>query len=117
MSDPSPPERADRRLAWNRKSARSASTSGEPHSGWSVRSRGGQLEFALKYEGVDLAALRELFKEVSPADVDPKLNYAATTGAMSSRHRVRNNLPGPRTSCPLVRRTPKLQAFAEQRLK
>ncbi|MGQ0814418.1 MAG: Fic family protein [Gemmatimonadota bacterium] len=121
-------------------------------------SLGGHLEFALKYEGVDLAVLRRLFERVSADEladvarakptgayarriwffyewltgrelplpdsgdvkavlaVDPEQQYAASSGAMSSRHRVRNNLPGDPAFCPLVRRTATLDAFMAMRL-
>ena len=34
----------------------------------------------------------------------------------SRRHRIRNNLPGARNVCPLVRRMPKLEALIEMNL-
>lgn len=118
----------------------------------------GQLEFALKYEGVDLGVLRKLFEQIDTEEVvgvvrakptgayarriwflyewltgrelplpdsgdvkavlavDPDLQYAASNGPMSSRHRVRNNLPGNPAFCPLVRRTAALDAFVAKRL-
>ncbi|MEJ0028806.1 MAG: Fic family protein [Rhizomicrobium sp.] len=42
--------------------------------------------------------------------VDPSQQWA-TAGELSSRHRVRNNLPGTPDFCPLVFRTPQLDAF------
>jgi len=42
--------------------------------------------------------------------VDPKLQWAVK-GETSTRHRVRNNLPGTPAFCPLVRRTEKLAQF------
>lgn len=47
-----------------------------------------------------------------PPVVDPKLQYAAA-GATSTRHRVRNNLPGTPRFCPLVSRTERLDRFIE----
>ena len=38
--------------------------------------------------------------------------FALPHGEISTRHRVRNNLPGTRDFCPLVKRTPALDAFA-----
>lgn len=112
---------------------------------------GAQLEFALKWEGVNLAVLRQLFEVVPAAEVaaavmatptgtytrriwflyewltgreldvpdpgkvravpvaDPKHHYVVAKGRLSSRHRVLNNLPGPPSFCPLVRRTPELE--------
>lgn len=114
----------------------------------------GHLEFALRWEGVDLAVLAALF-QVAPQDalatfirakptgayarrlwflfewltgqtldvVDagkvrsvPVLNSAQQlglhAGEPSRRHRVLNNLPGTPAFCPLVRRTPVIDAFA-----
>ena len=42
--------------------------------------------------------------------VDPKRQCAAP-GSLSSRHRVRGNLPGTPEFCPLIFRTPELDAF------
>lgn len=112
----------------------------------------GQLVFALKWEGVDLAVLAAVFRSV-PADevaaivratptggfarriwflyewltgreldveapgkvrmvpvVDPRLQVATERATPSSRHRVANNLPGTPRFCPMVRRTPALDA-------
>lgn len=117
----------------------------------------GHLTFALKYEGLDLAALKRLFLAVGPADIealvratptgsyarriwflyewltgqqldvpaaesgtyvpalDPEQQYA-TGGENSPRHRVRDNMPGTPQFCPLVFRTPALDAFAAMNL-
>jgi len=118
----------------------------------------GDLEFALKWEGVDLGVLAALFEAVPDAEVaaivrasptgryarrlwflhewltgreldlpdakkvrsvpvvDPDQQFALEEGAISSRHKVRNNLPGTRAFCPLVRRTPELEQFRGMRL-
>lgn len=117
----------------------------------------GHLTFALKYEGVDLAVLKALFKSIAPlqiADIvraeptgaysrriwflyewlcDARLDLEdATQGNFvslindaiqypgpsrnSKRHRVRNNLPGTRKFCPLIRRTDKLDQFIAMNL-
>jgi hypothetical protein len=118
----------------------------------------GHLEFALKWEGVDLAVLRQLFKRVTPEEVaalvrakptgvytrriwflyewltatrldvpqpndvrsvlvvDPKHHYVAERGRSSPRHRVMDNLPGHRSFCPLVHRTPELDAYLAKQL-
>jgi len=109
----------------------------------------GHLTFALKNEGVDLAALKALFEKVEPEAIaaivrsEPTGAYSrriwflyewlsdktldvedATRGNFvplinnklqypglsrdSRRHRVRNNLPGTREFCPLIRKTEKL---------
>lgn len=47
--------------------------------------------------------------------VDPEQQYAIE-GENSSRHRVRNNLPGTTDFCPLVFRTPTLDAFVAMNL-
>src|SRR5690606_19464043 len=43
--------------------------------------------------------------------VDPALQYALGGGDISIRHRVYDNLPCDRRFCPLVRRTPTLEAY------
>jgi len=48
--------------------------------------------------------------------VDPEQQFA-TGGVLSSRHRVRNNLPGTRDFCPLVFRTDHLEALMTRDLK
>ena len=113
----------------------------------------GQLTFALKYEGLDLAVLNRLFAAVGAGAIEtlvrakPTGSYArriwflyewltgrrldlpnaargtyvpavdpeqqwAVDGENSPRHRVRNNLPGTPSFCPLVFRTAALQEFA-----
>ena len=47
--------------------------------------------------------------------VDNKLQWGVR-GETSKRHRVRNNLPGSRKFCPLVRRTEKLEQFVGAKL-
>ncbi len=47
--------------------------------------------------------------------LDATLQYPGVS-VMSRRHRVRNNLPGNRDFCPLVRRTKKLQDYEDLRL-
>jgi hypothetical protein len=114
----------------------------------------GQLTFALKYEGLDLALLKRLFLKTGPAPIlqivrgtptgnyarrlwflyewllseqldlpdskskggayipviDPDLQYCVP-GKTSTRHRVRNNLPGSKKFCPLVFRTELLESY------
>jgi len=112
----------------------------------------GELVFALKWEGVDLAVLAALFKSVPEGEiaaivratptgrfarriwyiyewltgreldvdaagkvrtvdvVDPELQVAAERAIPSPRHRVADNLPGTPRFCPMVRRTPALDA-------
>ncbi len=48
--------------------------------------------------------------------VNAKQQFALSQGVLSKRHRVRNNLPGTRAFCPLVRRTPALDALASSGL-
>ncbi|WP_423925579.1 Fic family protein [Candidatus Palauibacter sp.] len=48
--------------------------------------------------------------------VDPRQQFAPESGPLSRRHRVRNNLPGTRWFCPLVRRTPQLERYVHMRL-
>lgn len=47
--------------------------------------------------------------------LDENLQYPGPT-RFSKRHRVRNNLPGVKNFCPLIRRTQKLDAFIEMNL-
>lgn len=113
----------------------------------------GQLEFALKWEGLDLGVLNALFYEVPGTEIgdivkraptgsyarrlwflyewltqeeldvpdpgkvravpvlDTKHQYGTAKGELSSRHKVRDNLPGTRAFCPLVRKTNELRAL------
>jgi hypothetical protein len=117
----------------------------------------GELVFALKWEGVDLAVLAALFKSIPPGEiaaivratptgafarriwflyewlagreldidapgkvravdvVDPDLQVAAERATPSPRHRVANNLPGTPRFCPMVWRTPALDAAVAAR--
>jgi hypothetical protein len=47
--------------------------------------------------------------------LDSKFQYASAP-TVSRRHRIRNNLPGTRLFCPLIRRTQKLEALIGSRL-
>ena len=117
----------------------------------------GQLVFALKYEGLDLAVLKKLFEATPPRKlvamisnkptsaymrriwflyewlldkqldlpnaktgsyaevVDAKQQYAGA-GKNSTRHRVKNNLPGTRDFCPVVFRIPKIESYIDKNL-
>lgn len=48
--------------------------------------------------------------------LDSKKHYTLTRGSNSKRQRVRDNLLGNSNLCPIVRRTPKLEAFAQMDL-
>lgn len=135
-------------------------------SGWKLmpvryaqeQTLGAQLQFALKWEGVNLAVLSAVFAKTDPgalarivaetpggtqtrrlwflyewltetrldlADarkikavdaVDGRLQSALTEGRLSIRHRVRDNLPGTREFCPLVRWTATLKEMTDRRL-
>lgn len=50
------------------------------------------------------------FKNFVPL-LDEKLQYASNVSINSSRHRIRNNLPGTINFCPLISRTKKLEEF------
>src|SRR5690606_978714 len=108
------------------------------------------LTFALKYEGLDLAVLKRLFRATGAGPIEAIVNAAPTgsyarrvwflyewltgerlnlpdaergayaeivnpdqqyagAGQTSSRHRVKNNLPGTPDFCPLVFRTESLE--------
>jgi hypothetical protein len=117
----------------------------------------GHLSFALKYEGLDLLALKSLFRATGPGPIEaivratPTGSYArriwflyerllgteldlppagkgayalvvdpaqqwAAAGTTSSRHRVKNNLPGTPSFCPMIFRTEALRAFTARDL-
>ncbi len=48
--------------------------------------------------------------------IDEKLQYASPVSTNSSRHRIKNNLPGTVNFCPLVRKTPKLEKYITENL-
>ncbi|MXZ16836.1 MAG: Fic family protein [Rhodothermaceae bacterium] len=117
---------------------------------WPGDKIGDHLEFALKYDGVNLSSLKIIFDAVAedelvayikskptgkytrriwflfeflidrrlPIDdlsmgnyikaLEPDLYYTLPRGEKSRRHRVINNLLGPREFCPIVRKTEKL---------
>ncbi|MDG1437105.1 MAG: Fic family protein [Rickettsiaceae bacterium] len=117
----------------------------------------GQLAFAIRYEGIDLAVLNALFAKITTNEIeelirqepngiyarriwflyeylldvelgildltqgnfidllDNNLQYTALPRP-SKRHRIRNNLPGVKDFCPLIRRTAKLDDFIKQDL-
>ena len=117
---------------------------------WPGEKDGDHLEFALKYDGVNLGLLAQIFKKVSqntlteyikskptgkyarriwffyefltekklPVDDLSSGNYVdalkvedyytVPSGEKSSRHRIVNNLLGPKFFCPVVRKTDKL---------
>lgn len=114
------------------------------------------LEFALKFEGINLAVLNNLFKIIDKCELelmvksepngkyarriwflyewlsddlldvpdiknrsyidllDGKLQYASSVSKPSERHRIRNNLPGNKNFCPLIRRTEKLENLIQK---
>jgi hypothetical protein len=114
------------------------------------------LEFALKYDGVNLEVLRAVFERVHVGELAAWIRatptgkytrrlwflyewltgrtldvpdaqavgyvdalgdaYFGAAPRLSQRHRVRDDLPGSRAFCPLVRRTPTLAAFVEREL-
>jgi hypothetical protein len=65
------------------------------------------LECALNLPDAETATYADI--------VDSKQQWAVK-GETSKRHRVRNNLPGTRWFCPLVRRTEKLERFVNAKL-
>jgi len=117
----------------------------------------GHLYFALKYEGIDLAILKNLFCNINLEELEEMINHHPTStyarriwflyewlfgkvlnlpdakkgiyvevvdskiqwaikGKTSSRHRVYNNLPGPKDFCPLIFRTSKIENFIKLNL-
>lgn len=117
---------------------------------WPGETIGAHLEFALKYDGVNLTLLAKIFEKIAmqelvefieskptgkyvrriwffyefltekqlPIDdmtisnyidaLETKDYYTVQKGERSPRHRVVNNLLGPRTFCPVVRKTERL---------
>jgi len=117
---------------------------------WPGEDVGEHLEFALKYDGINLQLLKMIFEKVSqtvlskyikskptgkyarriwffyeflidqklPIDnitsgnyveaLDPAKYYTVENGENSPRHRIVNNLPGPKSFCPVIRKTDKL---------
>jgi Fic family protein len=55
------------------------------------------------------------FKNFIPL-LDDKLQYTSTLSINSSRHRIRNNLPGTVNFCPLIQRTKKLDDYISRNL-
>lgn len=113
----------------------------------------GHLTFALKYEGIELGLLKQLFHAVVPEEwthiisqeptgqysrkiwflyewlmdktldlpdmtignyvdlVDIGLQFGKNPSINSKRHRVKNNLPGNRDFCPMIRKTAVLDRY------
>ena len=117
---------------------------------WPGAKIGDHLEFALKYDGVNLGLLSQIFEHVAQSDLteyikskptgkytrriwffyefltgkrlpinditsgnyidalEVKNYYALATGKNSKRHRITNNLLGPKEFCPIIRKSEKL---------
>ncbi len=115
----------------------------------------GHLTFALKYEGIELGLLKQLFSRVDTGQwmqiimqeptgqysrriwflyewlmertldipdvtsgnyvdvIDTNLQFGVTVPVNAKRYRVRNNLPGTRGFCPMIRKTAALKAYQE----
>lgn len=126
---------------------------------WPGEKVGHHLEFALKYDGVNLSLLTQLFEKISSDELteyikskptgkyarriwffyefltetqlpinnlstgnyvdalETKDYYTVKNGTKSSRHRIVNNLLGPNTFCPIVRKTKKLSQIDSSNLK
>ncbi len=118
---------------------------------WPGDKVGDHLEFALKYDGVNLSILKQIFETVPQTEItnyinskptgkyarriwfyyeflteqqlpvenitqgnyvealDTKLYYTIKSGRKSKRHRIVDNLLGPKMFCPVVRKTEQLQ--------
>jgi Fic/DOC family len=121
---------------------------------WPGERVGDHLEFALKYDGINLGLLAGIFKHVSKEQIteyikskptgkytrriwffyefitskrlsidditsgnyvdalDPAAYYTLENGEKSRRHRIVNNLLGPREFCPIIRKTEKLSKMS-----
>ncbi|MFZ4544372.1 MAG: Fic family protein [Saprospiraceae bacterium] len=55
------------------------------------------------------------FKNIVPL-IDESLQYASSISSNSSRHRIRNNLPGTVNFCPLIYKTDKLKSYIRENL-
>lgn len=119
----------------------------------------GNLQFALRYEGLNLEVLNLLFQKSGPAElekaivdqpeslyarrlgylyewltgneitasvapraayipvVDDSLQFCFANGSRNTKFRVIDNLPGNRRFCPMVRKTPTIQAMVQKDLK
>jgi hypothetical protein len=126
---------------------------------WPGERVGDQLEFALKYDGVNLGLLVQIFEKVALGDLteyieskptgkyarrvwffyefltgqrlpvhdissgnyvealDEKEYYTVQNGEKSPRHRIVNNLLGPKAFCPIVRKTDQLLKLASFNLR
>ena len=120
---------------------------------WPGAKIGDHLEFALKYDGVNLGLLDQIFEHVAQSDLteyikskptgkyarriwffyefltgkhlpldditsgnyidalEVKNYYTLASGKNSKRHRITNNLLGPREFCPIIRKSEKLTKF------
>lgn len=58
----------------------------------------------------------EQCKATNYTDILDTSTYYAASGIRSARHKINNNLLGNRRFCPLIRRTPELEAFIKQDL-
>lgn len=118
---------------------------------WPGDTVGDHLEFALKYDGVNLSLLKLIFRAVPEIEIvdyikskptgkyarriwffyefltekqlpienittgnyvealEPKAYYTIIAGEKSQRHRIINNLLGPKEFCPIIRKTDKLK--------
>jgi len=125
---------------------------------WPEETVGAHLEFALKYDGINLGLLAQVFEHISqkelaeyiqskptgkytrrigffyefltgkqlPIDnissgnyvdaLETKEYYCVQNGDRSPRHRIVNNLLGPQTFCPIIRRTEKLSRLSSSDL-
>jgi hypothetical protein len=75
-----------------------------------------RLWFLYEWLREEKLELPDLSKARAVNVVNPDQQIVLTDGAISTRHRVRNNLPGTREFCPLVRRTPTITRLAESDL-
>ena len=124
-----------------------------PKRYWPGETVGDHFEFALKYDGINLSLLAQIFEHVSREEISGYIRskptgkyarriwffyefltgrqlpidditsgnyvdaletakyYTVQSGDKSPRHRIVNNLLGPRIFCPIVRRTEKLSGL------
>jgi hypothetical protein len=71
---------------------------------------GRRIWFLYEWLTDDRLPIEDLGKVASVPAVDPKVQFALDEGELSVRHKVVDNLPGTPSFCPLVRRSPAIQA-------
>lgn len=72
-----------------------------------------KIWFLYEFLMAEALAIPDLKSGNYVALIDDKKQYANAISTNSNRHRIQNNLPGTRYFCPLIRKTPKLEAYIQ----